>query len=272
VNDRIISDPDTCNFDPIRLRCPDGKDHKKCFSDGQERTLQAFAQDQISQFKVANGVDSEPGYNILRGADLTGSMGLVAHPFYPPNALLNSFYYRVGDAVLRYFLTKDMHFDSLKFNTYTGGAWQAGIIQQSEEEDSSLADLTPFERHGGKLLIVHGTADPIIPANSSVFLYQRIVEVMGQNRVDGFVHFYLIPGYAHARGVFKAGFDTVGVLDAWADQGIAPAKLVVSDQNKHANRARPMCEWPTWPKYVGGDANLAASFVCTSPGATDKLH
>ncbi len=267
LNDRIISDPDACKFDPMSLRCPDGKDHKKCLSDKQERTLTAFAQEQVSQFKVANGVDSEPGYNVLRGADLTGSLGFVAHPFYPPNPLLNSFYYRVGDAVLRYFLTKNMHFDSLKFDTYTGGDWQAGIIQQSEEEDSSLADLTPYERHGGKLLIVHGTADPIIPTNSSVLLYQRIVEAMGQNRVDGFVRFYLIPGYAHARGAFKAGFDTVGVLDAWAGQGIAPAKLVASDQNKHANRTRPMCEWPSWPKYVGGDANLAGSFVCANSAA-----
>ncbi|RYZ11662.1 MAG: tannase/feruloyl esterase family alpha/beta hydrolase, partial [Comamonadaceae bacterium] len=28
-------------------------------------------------------------------------------------------------------------------------------------------------------------------------------------------------------------------------------------------RARPLCEWPTWPRYRGGDANAAASFTCT---------
>jgi feruloyl esterase len=28
-------------------------------------------------------------------------------------------------------------------------------------------------------------------------------------------------------------------------------------------RARPLCEWPLWPRYRGGDAAAAASFECT---------
>lgn len=263
--DGIISDPAGCHFDAATLRCTDGKHHKGCLSDGQERTIAAFVTAQVSDFKVENDIDSEPGYNLLRGADLVGSMGLLRNPFHPPLVLLNSFYYLVGDGVLRFFLTKDVHFDALTFNTKgsgSGGRWIPGILQQSAEDDGSLADLSRFEAHGGKLLLVHGTADSTIPTDASVFLYQRIVRAMGQPRSDGFLRLYLIPGYGHGHGVFDAGFDTVGVLDAWADKGIAPGSLVVSDGNKGANRTRPMCAWPGWPRYVGGDVNAATSFRC----------
>ena len=264
LKDGIVSDPAACHFDPENLRCPTGTNRKGCLSAGQERTLQAFVTPQISDFKVQNGIDSEPGYNLLRGADLVGSMGLFDHALHPPMPLLNSFYYLVGDGVLRFFLTKDTHFNALTFDTKTGdgGKWVPGILQQSAEDDASLADLTAFEEHGGKLLIVHGIADATIPTDASVFLYKRILAAMGEPRTHAFARLYLVPGFGHGHGVFKAGFDPVGVLDAWADKGTPPANLVVSDQNKGANRTRPLCAWPTWPKYVMGDRNVAASFSC----------
>lgn len=53
-----------------------------------------------------------PGYNVLAGADLTGAMGLLHHPEHPPRIFLNSFYYVIGDQVLRFFVTGDKRFDS----------------------------------------------------------------------------------------------------------------------------------------------------------------
>ena len=265
LKDGIISDPTGCHFDPATLRCPNGADHKGCLSDGQEKTVAAFAQPTTSDFKVENGMHSEPGFNVLSGADLVGSMGLLHHPLHPPIFLLNSFYYLVGDGVLRFFLSKDDHFNALTFDTRTGGPWVPGILQQSAEDDASLADLSPFQQHGGKLLLLHGTADSTIPTGASILLYQRIVEAMGQARADQFLRLYLIPGFGHGRGVFNAGFDTVAVLDAWADQQHAPFNLTVADQNKSSTRSRPLCAWPAWPKYDSGDPNLAASFHCEAP-------
>ena len=268
LKDGIISDPAGCHFHADSLRCRDGKSHKGCLSDGQERTVAAFAKPQVSDFAVANGLRTEPGYNVLRGADLTGSMGLLRHPFQPPIPLLNSFYYLVASGVLRFFLTQDSRFNALTFDTTTGGPggrWVPEIQQQSEEDDASKADLSAFESRGGKLLIVHGVADSTIPTDASVYLYQRIADAMGSSRVKGFLRLYLIPGFGHGQGVFNAGFDTVGVLDAWADGGVVPEELIVSDNNPGLPRIRPMCPWPRWPKYVGGNVNAAKSFVCSDP-------
>ena len=77
LKDGIVSDLPGCDFDASELRCADGRDRKGCLSDGQEQTIAAFATPQISDFTVANGMQMEPGYNVLRGADLVGSMGVV---------------------------------------------------------------------------------------------------------------------------------------------------------------------------------------------------
>ncbi len=269
LRDGIVSEPDGCHFDPAKLRCPDGRAHRGCLSDGQLRTVAAYSEDSTSQFALKNGMTFEPGYNVLRGADLTGTQGLCRHAYHPAIPLLNSFLYVVSDGVLRFFLTKDPHFATLTFDTQTGsspgletGHWIAGIRQQSEEDDASAADLTPFATHGGKLLLVHGTADTTIPTNASVLLYQRIVKSMGKEKAEEFLRLYLIPGFGHGGGTFDAAFDALGTLDAWADKGIKPGHLDVDDQ--HSTRSRPMCSYPAWPKYVGGNPDLAASFTCTS--------
>lgn len=271
LKDRIVSNPAACSFDPALLRCKDGADHRHCLSDGQERTVLAFSEPQISTFSVENGMNRDPGYNVLRGSDLVGNMGWVRHPFHPAIPFLNSFYYLIGDGVVRAFLAPGPQIDLFAINTRDGGSaghppaeYLPRVQEQSVEDDASLADLSPFEKHGGKLLLVHGIADSTIPTDASVLLYRRIVEAMGQERADHFVRLYLIPGFGHGRGVFFAGFDTVGVLDRWASESKTPADLVAIDQNKHAHRReRPMCTWPKWPRYVSGDVNVASSYLCT---------
>jgi Tannase and feruloyl esterase len=41
----------------------------------------------------------------------------------------------------------------------------------------------------------------------------------------------------------------------------------VTEQSLEASpkvvRARPLCRWPTWPKYKVGNVNEAQSFECT---------
>ena len=101
----------------------------------------------------------------------------------------------------------------------------------------------------------------VVPTNSSVDYYQRLEAKMGARATQSFARLYLVSGMAHGKGRFDGGFDTIGVLDAWVDKGIAPGNLVVTDN--HSGRTRPLCEWPAWPKYDGaGDVDRAGSFRC----------
>jgi feruloyl esterase len=215
-------------------------------------------------------MNGDPGYNILRGADLVGNMGWLSHPLHPPLPFFNSPYYLNADGIVRTFLATGPPVDLFQIDTTTGGApghsqaeYLPRILSEAVADDASLADLLPFEQHGGKLLLIHGVADATIPTDASVLLYKRIVGAMGQERVEGFVQLYLIPGLGHGGGVFKAGFDTIGVLDRWSNDAIPPSNLVAIDQNKHNHRrGRPLCPWPSWPRFVGDDPNAAGSFAC----------
>lgn len=266
LRDGIIGNIAACHFDPETLRCPPGGSSKHCLTSQQLRTVQTFATEQRSAQPLWNGVQTMPGFNVLAGADLTGSMGLLHHPEHPPNFFLNSFFYLIGDQVLRFFLTGDDHFDALIFDTTTGGKYAADLLPQSQALDASDADLTRFARHGGKFLMLHGTTDTTIPTDASVMYYKMVQEKMTQEEIDRFMRFYLIPGFGHGRGTFNAGFDALGVLDRWLDTGIAPTGLSVVDNNKGSGeRARPLCAYPGWPKYRGrGDVNSPNSFECVA--------
>jgi feruloyl esterase len=103
---------------------------------------------------------------------------------------------------------------------------------------------------------------------------------MGLGNVRNFVRYYTIPGLGHVLGSpsstgggFFASWDPLPALDAWVESGTAPSGLVTTDQNAATRgRTRPVCEWPSWPKYNGaGDPNSAASFTCArSPGGADN--
>ncbi|HEY7186464.1 MAG TPA: tannase/feruloyl esterase family alpha/beta hydrolase [Vicinamibacterales bacterium] len=78
--------------------------------------------------------------------------------------------------------------------------------------------------------------------------------------------FYVIPGFAHGYGVFDARFDALTPLQNWVENGQAPQGLTAMDGNPNANRTRPLCEYPAWPKFTGasGTENSAASFSCVA--------
>jgi hypothetical protein len=102
---------------------------------------------------------------------------------------------------------------------------------------------------------------------------------MGQENVDRFMRLYLVPGASHAGRVFSgtdralmpSHVDLLGALDAWVEQGRAPAYALTltahtAEPPFAVTATRPMCRWPYYPRYSGsGDPREAASFTCTAP-------
>ncbi|MGB8422042.1 tannase/feruloyl esterase family alpha/beta hydrolase [Paraburkholderia sp.] len=268
VRDGIISDPAACRFHPDTLRCQDGQDTgDACLSDRQIETVRTYAERFHTAFTLAGGQSSIGGYNIFAGADFTGTLGYAPGPVEPSNAQTNASTYISGSQFLKYFIVGDANYDALRFDTIGGGTYVSRLDEASREFDVTDPDLRAFAQRGGKLLWVHGTADAQVPTQASIDYYNRIVATMGQQRVDGFLRFYLIPGYGHGVGTFRAGFDALGALDDWVSHDNLPSGLIVRDNNAATfGRSRPLCQYPGWPRYVGhGDVNEASSFVCVGP-------
>ena len=64
--------------------------------------------------------------------------------------------------------------------------------------NANESDLTAFKNRGGKLLLIHGTADPIIPCTESISYYEKVCNKMGD--VGDFFRLFLVPGMAHIGG------------------------------------------------------------------------
>jgi hypothetical protein len=133
--------------------------------------------------------------------------------------------------------------------------------------DVTDVSLEKFRAKGGKIILTHGTADDFITPHNTKLYYQRQVKQVGEPAVRGFIRFYMIPGFGHGFGPFNAKFDSLTMLRDWVEKGHTPAAPTAVDGNANANRARPLCEWPTWPKFTGatGSESSAASFTCAAP-------
>ncbi len=288
--DGVISNQRACNrrFDPASaklngkpLRCPGGADAgDTCLSDAQIGAFRTINTPTVFGYRLASGETGYPGFNAW-GADfgrpgagverLVTFLGLgVEAPSAPIRnpTFAGGVPYEAGfwDQWVRYFVTRDPKANSLSFDPEHPGIFRDRISRLSAEQDLTSTDLSAFQAHGGKILIVHGTADQLVSPRATEAYVDRVTKRMGAKRTAGFLRYYEIPGYAHVVStVFNASWDSVSALEAWAERGQAPNDLVVTDLTGVPGRTRPLCEYPGWPRYTGtGDVNAASSFVCVS--------
>ena len=63
----------------------------------------------------------------------------------------------------------------------------------------------------------------------------------------------------------------MGAIDRWAEQGVAPEKLIATkfkndDPAQGIVRTRPLCPYPQVARWTGsGSIDDAANFVCANP-------
>jgi feruloyl esterase len=283
VADGLISDQQQCNarFDPsiatlngAPLRCAKGVDTgDNCLSDAQIEALKAINTSTHFRFRLASGETQYPGYNVW-GADL----GIVTRssPVEPvvtflafgtsqpanPMPLTAPYISVLTDQWIKYSVTRDPNFNSLSLDPEQPGVWANRISELSSQLDAST-DIAAFKERGGKLLLVHGLSDVLVSTRATEQYYRRLQAQFGVRQVESFVRFYEIPGMGHAASsTFNATWDSLSALQQWVERGKAPVGQVTTDTAGVPGRTRPLCDYPKWPRYQGGDVNQAASFEC----------
>jgi feruloyl esterase len=130
------------------------------------------------------------------------------------------------------------------------------------------ATLAGFRKRGGKLLIFHGTADPIFSALESIDYYQRLARNNGgTERTGSWARLFLVPGMNHcAGGPATDSFDGLGAITNWVEKGPAPARIEASalpGSPYFPGRTRPLCPYPSAARYTGsGSLEDGANFAC----------
>jgi feruloyl esterase len=290
VADGIISNQTACNaiFNPNVVRCPGGADTgDTCLSDAQIAALNIYNTPANFNFVMASGLQSFPGSNVW-GADLgmtqADAGGYVLQPFVifltlgtvqPALPATRSMPYLSPfmDQFMKYAVVRDATgtFDTLSIDPENPGPYADRISELSKELDTST-DISAFVARGGKLLLAHGLQDVLVSTRASEMYWELLQAQFGLAHVDTFARFYEVPGAGHAFGsAFTPGWDSLTALENWVEEGIAPENQIATDTAVHAGRTRPLCEYPTWPKYKGsGDPNLASSFTCSHERHHDR--
>ncbi|HTI23759.1 MAG TPA: tannase/feruloyl esterase family alpha/beta hydrolase [Kutzneria sp.] len=266
VRDKVVSNPRACHFDPHALRCPGGVDTgPTCLSDPQIDAVTAMSSPFRWPYRIASGETGYPGFPFLSGADMrTPFLGFGSTAPADPMPVTSGYGMQYWAQWVKYFLTRDPGHNSLAVDPREPGKWLDRISQLSTIEDRNNADLRPFARAGGRLILLHGAADELVSSRSTSDFYQRVLDAVGPRSTRAFMRYYVVPGANHANfgtPAFAAGWDSLSALERWVERGLPPTNPVVADVNH--NRARPLCDYPDWPRYRAGDPDSASSFVCT---------
>ncbi|MGV9881054.1 tannase/feruloyl esterase family alpha/beta hydrolase [Streptomyces sp. NPDC003006] len=270
LSDGVISNEPGCRFQPRTLRCPDGQDTADtCLSDHQIHAVKALSSPLRWKYHLASRETGYPGFPFLSGADMTTPLlGMGTRVPDHPMPKDSGYGVQFWDQWVRYFITRDPAHDSLAVDPRRPGAWQQRISRLSALQDVNDPDLRRFAEAGGKLLLLHGTADELVSHRSTIEYFQRVQKRMGRHATGAFARLYLIPGANHVNidASFAASYDSLSALESWTEEGKAPSRPVVTDTSPTGNaRTRPLCAYPAWPKYRGhGSPAAVHSFTCHS--------
>jgi feruloyl esterase len=137
-------------------------------------------------------------------------------------------------------------------------------------------DLSTLRNRGAKVMVYHGTSDPIFSSDDTKRWYTELGQANGGSAAN-FARYYPVPGMNHCSGGPAADqFDMLTPLVNWVERGVAPGAVTAQARGVGnafrnndvpatwaPNRTRPLCPYPQVARYKGsGSIESADSFVC----------
>jgi hypothetical protein len=252
--DGIVGNPEACTFDPASLRCGSGGGNE-CLTDAQIGTARAV----YGELRRADSQPVYPGWG--PGGEDLGWPTWVTGTAVGGTGLQFQF----GSGLIRYWITQQPDFDVLKFDAER----YRPELQLAATTLDATTDLSTFFNRNGKMVLVHGTHDWAISYKGSVKYFGDVARSSGgEARRDASMEFFLQPAVQHcAGGVGPDSVDLLAAVASWVESGKRPSAQNVVAVKRDASGAttlsRPLCRYPTFPKYKGsGSENDASSFTC----------
>jgi feruloyl esterase len=244
--DGLIFNRTSCDFDPRRLACsanPGRTTGQQCLADVKAEALARAMAGPVNRagmpvyvsFPYDSGIDDAgglPGLLVAGGSPPIGQHGADME----------------SQNVDAEFMA------ALSANEALGAtAWQYNV--------------STFIDRGGKHIFYHGEADPWFSANDTVRYFEAMdaanSEVAAANQYS---RLYLVPGMAHCAGGEQTvdSFDLLTPIVDWVENGNAPG-TVTATGGSMPGQSRPLCPYPSYAHFEGGDAADVAAYECRMP-------
>ncbi|MEP7007241.1 MAG: tannase/feruloyl esterase family alpha/beta hydrolase, partial [Sphingomonas bacterium] len=234
LKDGMIEAVSQCRFDPKRLQCKRGK-QDGCLIAGQVNAM-------IEGFK---GPRDKAGYAIY--APVPYDTGIVSTPIgYLPTGAPGPF----GPPTQATSIDLDARIHALRDNA-----------EQRLTDTNYWTNLSTYLGRGGKMIFYHGVSDFWFSAFATWDYYERDAKENGAAFTDA-SRFYMVPGMLHCGGGNSFDqFDMLTPLVEWVEKGEAP-EAITAGRRAPDPAERPLCPYPGYAVYKGGDEKLARSFAC----------
>ena len=249
--DGLINNTAACHFDLKVLACKAGQS-APCLAPDKLAAIEAiFAGPHDSHghtlyasFPYDSGI-AAPGWRIWR-------LGMS------PTAAPNGIDATMGLAAVRqYFLTPpqpDVTPQTFDFDH------AAAAMHDTASINDVTGTLSDYAAHGGKLIIYQGMSDPVFSANAIIAWYRALQAK--DAKTQQWARLFLVPGMNHCEGGPACDkFDALSAIEAWTEQSKAPDRIVAHGMS-FPGVERPLCPYPAYAGYAGGNAADAKSFVC----------
>jgi len=236
--DGVIHNMRACRFDPSKLQCGAGRT-SGCLSAAQAKAMK----DAFAGPRDRSGELVYPGFPYDTGITETGLFVPGFLPtgqpsmFGPPN--------------------RDLAFD------IDQAAWAVRRDAVEMLTNTDLwTNLSTFLGRGGKIIFYHGVSDPWFSAWDTLDYWERAARDNAA-RWPTSSRLYMVPGMGHCGGGSNAfqRFDLLDAIVHWVEKDEAP-EAVVSERLMPSPARRPMCPWPSFPRYGNGDVTRPESFSC----------
>jgi tannase/feruloyl esterase len=273
--DQFLTDPRDCRFDPRVLQCKGGEVPPACLTPDQVTTMRNYYAGTIDP--VTHEVIS-PALAPGGETDNVLALGLALAEQLPEPAFDGLFYWVYGASFgIPSSPTNYANFD-FHHDIKTVDDQLASVL------NATSTDLSEFREHGGKLLMYHGWADPLLPSQSSINYFNALVREGGHpfaqpvsfghddaalRKTQSYARLFMAPGVYHCSGGPGPNvFDALSPLVDWVEHGVAPDTIIAT---KYINdtpasgvqMTRPLCVFPKVARYNGhGSTDNAASFTC----------
>src|SRR5437762_11405811 len=210
LKDGLVSNPDSCRFDPGILECR-GPDRAGCLTPPQIETARLI---------YSTGVNASTKRKIgglLPGSELGWTdLGWTASAR------------ATGLDEFRFLVFRDPRWDVHQFN------FETDIVRAEETDNNTINALDPnlkgFIGRGGKLIQYHGWSDPQISPGNSTQYYRRVLEALDRtSEVQNSYRLFMAPGMGHCGGDEGPNtFDMLAALEQWVEKGKAPDQIGAS--------------------------------------------
>ncbi len=267
IADGVVANAVACTpalINVAGLRCPGGADSgDTCLSDAQLAVVTSWTTDAVftgsSTFRnrawPLTGNEDDPGAWaawVTGGANFRGALQFLFQ-----------------DTTVKNYLARDRAADSVTYAPWDQN--QNALYALAALNDATNADIRPFINSGGKLILWHGANDAALSVNATAEYHADMRTAVGAANADASTRFYVAPGVNHCSG--GPGADTANLLtalDQWVTNNTAPGTLTAEkrDATGAVSFARPLCQYPLYPRYTGpandaAAARLASSYTCT---------